>query len=166
MSTTTHSRSAAAPAFAAFSLVSVVVAACAGPSQPADYPERAVPVAIPPPSADGPGLVTNDGGSGTTSAPATADGGVDAGGADAGSFFARDKLCGCKLCAPKVSDDACTTDADCAPSSACHATSCIAASKVQPATTRPICTRIMLCATTDANACTCYQGKCALTPRP
>ncbi len=159
MSTTTHSRSAAATTFLAFFLVFVVVAACGGPSQPADTPARAETVAVPPaPDAGGPALVTNAA-QNLTGTEADA-------GADAGSFFARDKLCGCKLCAPKMSEDTCTTDADCAPSSACHATSCIAASKVQPATARPICTRIMLCATTDANACTCYQGKCALTPRP
>ena len=79
--------------------------------------------------------------------------------------LAGGRLCGCKLCAPVVSDDPCNTDADCAPEKPCHAQRCIAASNVTKPATPPMCTRIMLCHTTDANACTCLKGKCALAPR-
>ena len=143
MSTTTQSPGASAPRFfALFALVSalgfVLLPACGGPAQPA-HPATGEAVA-PPPAV------------------------VDA--SDAGHAAPSTGLCGCKLCAPKISDDPCKTDADCAAATPCHATSCVAVSRLTAPAAPAICTRIMMCGTTDANACTCYQGKCALTPRP
>jgi hypothetical protein len=76
------------------------------------------------------------------------------------------KLCGCSLCEPVFSDDACSSDADCAPSALCHAEACVAKAKAPQRTPGTACTEIMKCATTDANACGCVKGKCALAPRP
>jgi hypothetical protein len=75
------------------------------------------------------------------------------------------KMCGCSLCAPLPSTDACTTDADCAPSTPCHAAACVAKAKAVPRKPDQICTMMMGCQTADANACTCWKGTCALTPR-
>lgn len=162
MTTATLTHRATALVFRSFLPLFAVLVACGGPSQPPSTGGAdGRTAAVVPPATDAGALVVVDGGPASEATPS-----VDAGSAAGGSFLGNAKLCGCKLCEPKVSDDPCSTDADCAPASACHATSCIAASKVVPPTSRPICTRIMMCATTDANACTCYQGKCALTPRP
>jgi hypothetical protein len=75
------------------------------------------------------------------------------------------KMCGCSLCAPLPSGDACSTDADCAPSTPCHATACVAKAKAVPRKPDQVCTMMMGCQTADANACTCWKGTCALTPR-
>ena len=141
----------------------IACGACGGPTQPA----RTETVAVPGAPLDGgaPTLapLAPDAGPPQAAAP------PDAEGTDAGSrvsLVGTQRTCGCKLCAPVVSDDACKVDADCAAATPCHATACIAASKVPQTAMRPMCTRIMKCNTTDANACTCYQGKCALTPGP
>ncbi len=76
------------------------------------------------------------------------------------------KLCGCSLCEPLPSDDACTTDADCAPSTPCHAAACVAKAKAEPRKPGTMCTQEMRCATSDANACGCVAGHCALHPVP
>ena len=78
---------------------------------------------------------------------------------------ANPKMCGCSLCAPLPSSDACGTDADCAPSTPCHATACVAKAKAVPRKPDQVCTMMMGCQTADANACTCWKGACALTPR-
>lgn len=72
----------------------------------------------------------------------------------------------CRLPAPVKSDDACTTDADCGPSDPCHAHACVAKAKSKPRTAETICTEVMDCASTDANRCGCYEGRCALIPPP
>lgn len=75
------------------------------------------------------------------------------------------KTCGCSLCEPVVSDDACKTADDCAPDAVCHARACIAKAKAPVRGPNTMCTEIMMCNSTDANACGCFQGKCALMPR-
>lgn len=75
-------------------------------------------------------------------------------------------LCGCSLCNPVVSDDACSSDADCAPATPCHAEKCVARAKAVALAPGASCTAIMRCDTTDANACGCRDGHCALFARP
>jgi hypothetical protein len=70
----------------------------------------------------------------------------------------------CRLPAPVKSDDACTTDADCGPSDPCHAHACVAKAKSRPRAADTVCTQVMDCASTDANRCGCYEGRCALIP--
>ncbi len=77
----------------------------------------------------------------------------------------KGKLCGCSLCEPAISEDACSADADCAPSTPCHAEQCVAKAKAIPRKPGEMCTMLMNCASADANACGCFKGKCALTPR-
>jgi hypothetical protein len=75
------------------------------------------------------------------------------------------KTCGCALCEPVFSDDVCKTDDDCAPAAPCHATACVAKSKAPPRPSGIMCTQVMVCASTDANACGCVGGRCALHAR-
>ena len=85
---------------------------------------------------------------------------------DAGLATTGPKLCGCGLCDPLFSDDACANDSDCAPSTYCHADACIAKAKAPARPKNVMCTEMMKCASADANACGCMQGKCALFARP
>ena len=73
--------------------------------------------------------------------------------------------CGCSLCQPVVSDDACQTDTDCGPSAPCHADKSVGIAKAKPPQPGQQCTLVMMCQTTDANACGCVAGKCTLSPR-
>jgi hypothetical protein len=100
--------------------------------------------------------------SGATVAPAA----VDAGNAPVWSADAGPRMCGCALCEPKVSEDACKVDADCAAATPCHATECVAKAKAEPRAANTQCTQLFACASVDANPCGCYQGHCALVPRP
>lgn len=121
-------------------------------------------------SACGPGAA--DAGGAKVPAVTLGDGGASPGmeQVDAGHSVdmsgAAPKLCGCSLCEPLPSDDACTTDADCAPSTPCHATACVAKAKAEPRKPGTMCTQEMRCATSDANACGCVAGRCALHPYP
>ncbi len=81
---------------------------------------------------------------------------------DINPFDAGAKMCGCGLCDPLLSTDACKTDADCAPSQPCHAPACVAKAKSTPRTKDMMCTEEVRCNTTDANACGCLNGFCAL----
>jgi hypothetical protein len=82
-----------------------------------------------------------------------------------GAPFGGVLRCGCRLCEPVFSDDACQVDADCGPSAPCHADRCVGIAKAKPRQPGDMCTLQMLCMTTDANACGCLLGKCALYPR-
>jgi hypothetical protein len=73
--------------------------------------------------------------------------------------------CGCQLCEPVFSDDACQSDGDCGPSAPCHADRCVGIAKAKPRQPGDMCTLVMMCTTTDANACGCLNGKCALYAR-
>lgn len=111
-------------------------------------------------AANAAGVTLPDGGG--TVAPVA----VDAGNTPVWSADAGPRMCGCSLCEPKVSEDVCKVDADCAPATACHATACVAKAKAEPRTPNTQCTQLFACASVDANPCGCYQGHCALVPRP
>jgi len=98
---------------------------------------------------------------GATVAPVAVDAGNAPVQADPGP-----RMCGCALCEPLVSEDVCKVDADCAAATACHATACVAKAKAEPRTANTQCTQLFACASVDANPCGCYQGHCALVPRP
>jgi hypothetical protein len=139
-------------------VVTGIVYACGG-AQPAPNTEVAAVAQVdggatpsPPPSASSPTPTA------TSTSSDDADGGV--------KWLGGQRLCGCKLCAPVVSDDACSSDADCAPEEPCHAKRCVGTANAKGLGTKAMCSRIMMCHTTDANSCGCYNGKCALVPRP
>lgn len=73
--------------------------------------------------------------------------------------------CGCSLCRPVVSDDPCTKFEDCAPDALCHAKRCVAKAKAPAPRSDVSCTQDFQCDAIEANACGCFEGKCALMPR-
>lgn len=73
--------------------------------------------------------------------------------------------CGCSLCAPVVSADPCTKFEDCAPDAVCHAKGCVAKAKAPVPPPNLSCTQDFQCNAIEANACGCFEGKCALMPR-
>ncbi|CAN5754736.1 hypothetical protein BH09MYX1_BH09MYX1_20540 [soil metagenome] len=91
---------------------------------------------------------------------------VEAGTDPVAQVDAGPKLCGCSLCDPVVSADPCKTSDDCAPATACHAKACVAKANAEPKTPSTVCTLDLQCNAIEANTCACFEGKCALAPRP
>ena len=91
---------------------------------------------------------------------------VEAGAAPGTQVDAGPKLCGCSLCDPVVSADPCKTADDCAPDAVCHAKGCVAKAKAPPVPPNLACTQDFQCNAIEANACGCFEGKCAMVPRP
>lgn len=132
--------------FLAALLMLCAPAACGGPRPPE------VPLSTEAPSAPDAGARTpSDAGSKRSDVAVTAE--------------PNPMKCGCSLCEPVVSDDPCSADTDCGPSQPCHADKCVGIAKAKPPGPADRCTMIMMCNTTDANTCGCFNGKCALMPR-
>lgn len=114
---------------------------------------------------EGPAVAPSASGSAVGSPPDVTNDTAVSAPASSSDTSANPKMCGCSLCAPLPSTDACSIDADCAPSTPCHATACVAKAKAVPRKADQVCTMMMGCQTADANACSCWKGTCALTPR-